>query len=73
MAETKNIIIAVIGYVLDFIIPLIGFLYGLILFFTKKEEPYFNKHSKFIMILAIVLWIVNIIIRLYIGPAMTGG
>ena len=62
--KTKNNMIAGLGYILAFIIPLIGFLYGLILFYRKKEIPFFNRQSKIIMIFAIFMWILGFILNM---------
>ena len=61
MAEDGNIILPIIGYVLGFIIPIIGLVYGIVLFFWKKDEPYYAKHAKYIMVFSAVLWIIQII------------
>lgn len=67
MTDIKKIIVAVLGYVVGFLIPLIGFLYGLILFYTKKEDPFFNWQAKLIMIFSAVMWLINMILLHVLG------
>lgn len=62
MAETKELIIAIIGYILAIVSPLLGIIAGAIIYFTQKENPFFNKHGKYIIIVAIAVWIIGIIL-----------
>ena len=55
-------IIVIIGYLLAILIPLIGFIVGIILYFTKKEDPFYQKHAKYIMILAVVIFLLNLVL-----------
>ena len=61
MAETIDKIIVIIGYLLAIFIPILGLIAGIVLYFTKKEDPFYQKHAKYIMILAVVVWILNIL------------
>lgn len=76
MADDGNIILPIIGYILAILFPLIGFIFGIILYFWKKEEPYYVKHAKYIMIVAVVVFIICFILAFMFGlaliPAMTG-
>ena len=65
MAETMDKIIVIVGYLLAIFIPLLGLIAGIVLYFVKKEDPFYQKHAKYIMIVAVVVWILGII--LYIG------
>ena len=42
--ETEKIL-AIIGYILAILFPLIGVIYGLILYFAKGDDEYVKKHS----------------------------
>lgn len=67
MEGEGNIIIPIIGYVLGFLFPIIGLIYGAILFFYKKEVPLYRKHGRYIIYFAITVFIVSFILRLAIG------
>ena len=62
MAETKEILVALVGYIIALISPLLGIIAGALIYFTQKENPFFNKHGKFIIIVAIAAWILGIIL-----------
>ena len=62
MAETKELIIAIVGYVLALISPLLGVIAGAIIYFTQKENPFLSKHGKYIIIVAVTVWIIGIIL-----------
>ena len=62
MAETKELIIAIVGYVIAVISPLLGLIAGAVIFFTQKENPFLNKHGKYIMVFAVIIWIISIIL-----------
>lgn len=63
MAETKEIIIALVGYVIAFISPIIGLIVGAVIFYTQKDKnPFLKKHGKFIIFFAIAMWIISIIL-----------
>ena len=59
--------IGVLGYIIAFISPLIGLAYGLVLFYTKRDDAFYNKHAKYIMFFAVIMFIVNLIMRLALG------
>lgn len=61
-AETKELIIAIIGYVLAIVSPLLGVIAGAIIYFTQKENPFLAKHGKYIIIVAVAIWIIAIIL-----------
>ena len=62
MVETTDKIIVIVGYLLAIFIPLLGLIAGVILYFVKKEDPFYQKHAKFIIIVAIVVWALSAII-----------
>lgn len=64
MAETKELIIAIIGYILAIVSPLLGIIAGAIIYFTQKENPFLSKHGKYIIIVAVVVWIIGLILVL---------
>ncbi|WP_295113036.1 hypothetical protein [uncultured Methanobrevibacter sp.] len=59
-----NIIIPIIGYVIAIISPLIGLVYGAILFFTQKDIYLYRKHGRLLIYFSIVVFVVSWIIRL---------
>ena len=66
MENEGNIIIPIIGYVLAVLIPIIGLVYGAGLFFLKKDVLMYQRHGRFIIYCAIVVFVVSWIIRLLI-------
>ena len=62
MAETMDKIIVIIGYLLAIFIPILGLIAGFVLYFVKKEDTFYQKHAKYIMIVAVVVWILGIIL-----------
>ncbi len=63
MQRDGNIIIPIIGYIIALISPIIGLIYGAILVFFKKDSELYQKHGRFIIYFAIVVFIVSLIIR----------
>ena len=61
MVETTDKIIVIVGYLLAIFIPLLGLIAGVILYFVKKEDPFYQKHAKYIIIVAIAVWILSYI------------
>ena len=61
MVETTDKIIVIVGYLLAIFIPLLGLIAGVILYFVKKEEKKKKKHAKYIIIVAIAVWILSYI------------
>ena len=59
MAETIDKIIAIVGYLLAIFIPILGLIVGVILYFVKKEDPFYQKHAKYIIIVAIAIWVIG--------------
>lgn len=66
MENEGTIAIPIIGYVIAVISPIIGLLYGAVLVFFKKETPLYQKHGRFIIYFAIILFIIDFILRLVI-------
>lgn len=63
MERDGNIIIPIIGYIIALIIPIIGLIYGAILVFFKKDSELYQKHGRFIIYFAIVVFVISIILR----------
>ena len=61
MVETMDKIIVIIGYLLAIFVPILGLIAGVILYFVKKEDPFYQKHAKYIIIVAIVVWALSAI------------
>lgn len=66
MENEGTIAIPIIGYIIAVISPIIGLLYGAALVFFKKETPLYQKHGRFIIYFAIILFIIDVILRLVI-------
>lgn len=54
-------IIPILGYVIAVLSPLLGLIYGAILFFYKKDVPLYRKHGRYIIYFAIAMFIVSLI------------
>ena len=61
MVETTDKIIVIVGCLLAIFIPILGLIAGVILYFVKKEDPFYQKHAKYIIIVAIAAWILSYI------------
>ena len=66
MENEGTIIIPIIGYIIAVISPIIGLLYGAVLVFFKKDTALYQKHGRFIIYFAIVLFIIDLILRFVI-------
>ena len=64
--DTQKIIV-VLGYIVALLSPLLGLIYGAILFFYKKDVPEYRKHGRYIIYLAIVVFVVSLAISLAMG------
>ncbi|WP_458455826.1 hypothetical protein [Methanobrevibacter sp.] len=62
-----NIIIPVIGYVVALLSPILGLIYGSILFFMKKDVELYRKHGRFIIYFSIAVFIAGLIVALSMG------
>lgn len=60
-------IIPIIGYVIAFLSPIFGLIYGAILFFYKKDVPLYRKHGRYIIYFAIAMFIVSLIVARTMG------
>ncbi|WP_405266919.1 hypothetical protein [Methanobrevibacter sp.] len=67
MDEEGTILIPIIGYIIAFIIPILGLIYGSILFFYKKDVVLYRKHGRYIIYFAIVIFIINLILIFTMG------
>ena len=67
MENEGTMIIPVIGYIVALLIPIIGLVYGAILVFFKKDTPLYQKHGRFIIYFAVLVFIISLILRFAIG------
>ena len=57
-----TIIIPIIGYIIAILSPLLGLVYGAVLFFVKKDVQLYRKHGRFIIYFAIVVFVISTIL-----------
>ena len=62
MEGEGNIIIPIIGYIIALISPILGLVYGTVLFFVKKDVDLYRRHGRFIIYFAIAVFIVSFLI-----------
>ncbi len=62
-----TIIIPIIGYIIAILSPLLGLVYGAVLFFVKKDVPLYRKHGRFIIYFAIVVFVISTILVMATG------
>lgn len=62
MEGEGTIIIPIIGYIIALLSPLLGLIYGAILFYYKKDVPLYRKHGRYIIYLAIAAFIISLIL-----------
>ena len=62
-----TIIIPIIGYIIAILSPLLGLVYGAVLFFVKKDVQLYRKHGRFIIYFAIVVFVISIILVMATG------
>jgi hypothetical protein len=62
-----TIIIPIIGYIIAILSPLLGLVYGAVLFFVKKDVQLYRKHGRFIIYFAIVVFVISTIILMATG------
>lgn len=67
MENKGTIIIPIIGYIIALISPLLGLVYGAILVFFKKDTPLYQKHGRFIIYFAILVFIISLILVFGLG------
>lgn len=65
-------ILAIIGYILAILLPLVGVIYGLVLYFVKGDDEYVKKHAKYIIIVGVVMMVISIILVSVLGISMLG-
>ena len=66
MENDGNIIVPIIGYAIALLIPIIGLVYGGILFYFKKDVALYQKHSRFIIYFSIFVFVISTILKLTI-------
>ncbi|WP_407374309.1 hypothetical protein [Methanobrevibacter sp.] len=64
MDNEGSMAIAIIGYIIALISPIIGLVYGAALFFLKKDVALYQKHGKLIIVFSIVVFVVSLIVRM---------
>ncbi|MBO6124119.1 MAG: hypothetical protein J6P09_09805 [Methanobrevibacter sp.] len=42
--------------------PLLGVIAGAIIYFTQKENPFLSRHGKYIIIVAVIVWVIGIVV-----------
>ena len=67
MENEGNKIVAYLGYVIALLSPIIGLVYGAMLFYLKKEVPLYRKHGRYIIYFAIAVFIAGLIFTFAIG------
>lgn len=72
MVETMDKIIVIVGYLLAIFVPILGLIAGVILYFVKKEDPFYQKHAKYIIIVSIVVWVLSIIFMGMLNAGIDG-
>lgn len=65
-------IIVIIGYLLAIFIPILGLIAGIVLYFVKKEDPFYQKHAKYIIIVSIVVWALSAIFMGMLNAGLDG-
>ena len=50
----------IIGYILAILIPILGIIVAIYLY-TRKDSQKANRHAKYILIVAIIVWILSVI------------
>lgn len=63
-------ILAIIGYLLAICFPLIGIIYGLVLYFAKGDDAYIKKHAKYIIIVGAILLCISFILMMVFNISM---
>lgn len=66
MENDGNIIIAIIGYIIALISPIIGLVYGAALFYLKKDVELYRKHGRLIIYFSILLFVITTIVKFLI-------
>ena len=59
MENDGNIILAILGYIIALIAPILGLIYGAGLFYYKNDAELYKKHGKLIIYFSILLFIVK--------------
>ena len=67
MENEGTMIIPIIGYIIAILSPILGLIYGSILFFYKKDVPLYRKHGRYIIYFAIAVFIISLIVVLGMG------
>lgn len=63
VAENDHKLAIIAGYILAILIPLIGFIIGIYLY-TRKDSENAQKHAKFIIIVAAIVWFISFMLMM---------
>lgn len=69
--EIERILI-IVGYILAIFFPLIGVIYGLMLYFTKGDDENVKKHGIYVIIVGVVMMIISILLAMMMGISVLG-
>ncbi|AMD17044.1 hypothetical protein TL18_02795 [Methanobrevibacter sp. YE315] len=67
MEGEGNIIIPIIGYIVALVSPILGLVYGTIMFFYKKDVELYRKHGRYLIYFSIVIFVINLILVYGLG------
>ena len=62
-----NKIIIIIGYIFALLIPLIGFIYGIILAIVNKP-PSYREHGIYIILVSVIMWVIYFLLNIAVIP-----
>lgn len=65
-------IVAIVGYVLAVVIPILGILVGLLIFFTKGDNEYLRQHAKYIIIVGVAMIVLTAVLVMIFGVSLLG-
>ncbi|MBQ2665579.1 zinc-ribbon domain-containing protein [Methanobrevibacter sp.] len=62
-AENDHMAAVIIGYILAILIPLFGLIAGIYLY-TRKDSANAQKHAKFVILVAVIVWFISFMIMM---------
>ena len=62
MAGTMEKFFILIGYLIAIFYPIFGIIIGAALYFIKKDDPFYQKHGKYMIIVGVAVLIIEIIL-----------
>ncbi|MBQ7928940.1 MAG: hypothetical protein IJ287_09425 [Methanobrevibacter sp.] len=63
MENEGNIILAILGYIIALIAPILGLIYGAGLFYYKNDVALYKKHGRLTIYFSILLFVITTIIK----------